>query len=212
MEATRPLKPASDLMIRPAGEALLPAERLWARKQAEQILSEAKTQAQRLLQEVGQRASRLEKKIKQQASNELRHRYVQAIGTLLSWRKREREHLRRVALDAAVAMAQRILRKALELRPDDIEKIVAGVLEESPLDRPLTVVVHPEALSQLATLGRGGDIRFEACAELAPGDCLVLGDFGRIEGRIAVRLEVLRRSLERMAEDVFGDYQEQAIE
>jgi flagellar biosynthesis/type III secretory pathway protein FliH len=212
MEATRPLKQTGGLVIRPAGEALLPAERLWARLQAEQLLGEARIKAQRLLQEAGQRVARLEKKIKQRLSHELRRRHEHTIGALLAWRRREREYLRRAALDAAVAMAQRILRKHLELRPGDIEKIVAGVIEESPLDRPLTVMVHPEALAQLAEVGRAGDVRFEACADLDPGDCLVVGDFGQIEGRITVRLEVLRRGLERMAEDVFNDCDEQAIE
>lgn len=79
-----------------------------------------------------------------------------------------------------------------------LERIIEEALAETPpgSERPLEVSLCPSDLELLEGMGSGPLIEryprvtLRADATLAPGDCLVRGDFGLIDGRMETKLQI----------------------
>ncbi|HJK92757.1 MAG TPA: FliH/SctL family protein, partial [Polyangiaceae bacterium LLY-WYZ-15_(1-7)] len=102
------------------------------------------------------------------------------------------EELRRLA----VAAAERLVHAELALAPERIRDLVGGLLERARRAGDRRLRVHPEdapLLDGLPALAGAERIHDPA---LARGDVILETELGRLDGRLEVRLEALRRALE----------------
>jgi flagellar assembly protein FliH len=110
------------------------------------------------------------------------------------------------ALEVGFLIARRILETELTTSPEPLVALVRStirrlgearklVVKLSPADAEAVQAVltarGPAAVSSVAT----AQIEVAADPSLGRGDCLVEGDVGSVDGRIATRIEELRRAL-----------------
>lgn len=107
-------------------------------------------------------------------------------------------------LELAFGIASRIIRARLELDPTTIREIVAGALEHVRGKRQVVIVVHPDdratleaARAQLDAQAEGARIYIDEDARLERGDCVLETESGRVDARLSVQLDVLKRALAR---------------
>jgi flagellar assembly protein FliH len=110
------------------------------------------------------------------------------------------------ALEVGFLIARRILETELTTSPEPLVALVRStirrlgearklVVKLSPVDAEAVQAVltarGPSAVSSVAT----AQIEVAADPTLGQGDCLVEGDVGSVDGRVATRIEELRRAL-----------------
>ncbi len=199
----------AELAVRQFHCALLPVERSWARKEAERLLQSARNEASRLLEQARSQAEEVWRAALDRGVEQGGEEAARMLAEVLAWRKQEENGLRESVPRLACCLAERLLHQSLRLSPECIRSICRGVLGECPAGMPVVVRLHPQDLALLSQPGPDGgwegQVSFEPCAELGRGDCLVQGGFGQVDGRLEVRLEVLRKALERMAIDEVRD-------
>jgi flagellar assembly protein FliH len=110
------------------------------------------------------------------------------------------------ALAVGFLIAKRILETELTTSPEALVSLVRSTIRRLGDARKLVVKLSPvDAEAMTAVLAARGpaavstvttaQIEVVADAALERGDCLVEGDVGTVDGRIATRLEELRRAL-----------------
>jgi flagellar assembly protein FliH len=110
------------------------------------------------------------------------------------------------ALEVGFLIARRILETELTTSPEPLVALVRSTIRRLGEARKLVVKLAPaDAEAVQAVLAARGpsavstvataQIEVVADASLGRGDCVVEGDVGSVDGRIATRLEELRRAL-----------------
>ena len=106
------------------------------------------------------------------------------------------------ALDLAVEMARRIIGRELQCDPAAVRQGAAAALQAAGRRRALRVRLHPDGVASLrersaslAEATAGAALELVADPALAPGDVVVETEAGRVDGRIASRLESFRAAL-----------------
>lgn len=98
----------------------------------------------------------------------------------------------RQAADLALAVVERILATALELRPELVTGVVAGALRANGARGRITVEVSPDdvELVRAALAGTSVSDRIEVIAQpqVPAGGCIVTSDGGETDARIDVQL------------------------
>jgi len=137
---------------------------------------------------------------------EIAARLAGAIELLQSTAGRLAAEARSDALEIGFLVARRILESELAASPEPLVSLVRSAIRRLGEARQIVVRLCPQdavaidallaarsptAVSSVAT----AQIEVIADAKLARGDCLVEGDLGTVDGRIATRLEELRRAL-----------------
>jgi flagellar assembly protein FliH len=144
------------------------------------------------------------------AEEQLRADIAQRVGTAVDLLRSTAEQLateaRSDAMEVGFLVARRILESELTTSPETMVALVRSAIRRlgearkivvrlSPLDAVAVDAMlaerSPTAVAPLAT----AQIEVIADTTLERGDCLVEGDLGTVDGRIATRLEELRRSL-----------------
>ncbi len=99
---------------------------------------------------------------------------------------------------AAIAATEKLLRTALELRPDLVRAIIADVLDRVRSAKAVTVRVHPsDEADALATAeGAVRAIRIVTDETLTRGGCVVSSELGTIDATVETRLVRLREALQ----------------
>jgi flagellar biosynthesis/type III secretory pathway protein FliH len=107
------------------------------------------------------------------------------------------------ALDLAVEMARRILGQELRCDPAAVGPGALEALRAAGRRRVLRVRLHPESVAHVhqraaADLGGlpGTSLELVADPALSPGDVVVETEAGRVDGRVASRLEGFRAALQ----------------
>lgn len=105
-------------------------------------------------------------------------------------------------VELAFGVAGRLVRERLEVEPGLMASLVAGVLERVRGKRQIVVWVHPAELDALnAARGalvaevEGAALYFEADERVGRGGCVVETEAGRVDARLEVQLDVMRRAL-----------------
>jgi flagellar assembly protein FliH len=155
-----------------------------ATAQAEQIVGEARLEAERTRE-----AARADAEARGRA--EVAALLVRAHAIVDAARDGAEADLKRLA----VAAAERLVHTELELRPERIRDVVRGVIDRAKRATRLLVHVHPDDRALLEGMRELATARIEEDATLARGDCVAQTDLGRLDGRLVVRLEALRRAL-----------------
>jgi flagellar assembly protein FliH len=129
-----------------------------------------------------------------------------AVEQLRTISERLASEARADALEVGFLIARRILETELTTSPEPLVSLVRSTIRRLGEARKLVVKLSPadaEAVNAVltargpATLSSVATVQIEVVAEasLGRGDCLVEGDVGSVDGRIATRVEELRRAL-----------------
>lgn len=193
--------------IRPAAKGLLFAERLQARKQAAEILDSARHEAAEI---VARGQSELERTLESGREQGRARGYAEIArrtAELVRLGKALDRRLKNEAVELACEMCRRILRRELELKPESVAGICAGVIADNRPGNLLTILVHPDdteivrrKLSRLAD-DPVVEIKIESSNRVERGGCVVRGEQGQVDGRLAVQIEELARVIREGLDD-----------
>lgn len=167
-----------------------------ARMQARAIVEEAQAQAAALAREATAEASELRARAEREGREAGEAR---AAALVIEAERRHAQSLdesERELLRLGVGLAERILRKQIELAPERVRDIAAGVLERARRARRRRLHLHPEDVPLLRDLIAPADLtELVADASIERGGCLLESDLGTLDGRLEVQVAELRRAL-----------------
>lgn len=191
-------------IIRPNGHRIIPISVTHAKDRAAEILreadDEAKTLRQAAIEETElQIANAAEKAHADAAQN------AESLLTSIARAKDELVEEMRTELAAlAVDLAGELVGAELKTDPDRIADIVNAALKKFRARGNVQLRLHPDGAALL--LGRHGEdeltlsddmkVRIVPDDSLGPADCLIDTEVGTIDGRLATKLDNLKRSLE----------------
>ncbi|HYD40115.1 MAG TPA: FliH/SctL family protein [Anaeromyxobacter sp.] len=139
---------------------------------------------------------------------EAMQKVAHAVEVLRLQAERLAEQARADALEIGFRVARRILEAELSTSPDAFFSLVRSALQRAGDSRKVSVRVHPQDAKTLAPALAAGTLGVAAAtvevlpdAGLAPGDCIVDTDFGKVDGRLDTRLEELHRAAVAAAEE-----------
>lgn len=137
------------------------------------------------------------------APKELEPRLLAAIETLRLRSERLAEEARADALEIGFMVARKVLEHELSTGPKALFDLIRSAIRKAGESRKITLRLHPQ---DCAVVERASEeqrnsltlakIECVAAPELSPGDCMVEGDLGQVDGRLATRLAELARSIE----------------
>jgi flagellar assembly protein FliH len=183
-----------------------PASERPARSQAQQFaepMDEGEMSVEAMMQE--QLAAAVAE-AEQRLHAEVGSRLGQAVETLRTASERLAAEARADALEVGFLIARRILETELSTSPEPLVALVRSTIRRLGEARKMTVRLSPadaEAVNAiLASRGPAAvssvataQLEVAADASLSRGDVVVEGDVGSVDGRIATRVEELRRAL-----------------
>jgi len=185
-----------------------------ARNEAEAVLEAARAEAELVRQRAfetarqdghEQAAGDLEAEIEQRASQVVEERFGEQLALFTDVTSQLQEldetqlgRWRNTATELAIAIASKLVRRQLDVRPENAAEMIATALQFSAGSRRMEVRLHPEDLemlngdqalavsSGLAALPEG---LLVADGTLERGDCLVQTVDGRVDARLETLLE-----------------------
>lgn len=137
---------------------------------------------------------------------EAMQKVAHAVEVLRLQAERLAEQARADALEIGFRVARRILEAELSTSPDAFFSLVRSALQRAGDSRKVSVRVHPQDARSLAPAIAAGTLGVAAVeivpdGALAPGDCIVDTDFGKVDGRLDTRLDELHRAAAAAAEE-----------
>jgi flagellar assembly protein FliH len=112
------------------------------------------------------------------------------------------EQARSDALEIGFQVARRILEIELSTSPEPLFALIRSAVQRVGESRKVSVRLCPSDLSRVDAGGGKAAmglsiVQLEMISDsaLSPGDCIVDGDFGAVDGRINTRLQELRRTV-----------------
>lgn len=134
-------------------------------------------------------------------------RLVSAIQNLRLQSERFAEQARSDALELGFQVARRILEAELTTSPQPLFALIRSAVQRLGDSRRVVLHLSPGDLARVEEAGGKGtlglavaQIDLVADAALQPGDCLIDGDIGSVDGRITTRLDELRREVSQVVE------------
>lgn len=128
-------------------------------------------------------------------------RVAPAVQVLRLSAERLAEQARGDALEIGFLVARRILEAELSTGPEALFALVKGALKRAGDSRLVRVRCHPSSVQALDGQAAAGQLGVTAATVevvadpgLEPGDVIVDTDFGKVDGRLATRLEELYRA------------------
>lgn len=176
-----------------------------AGERAEAILEDARAEAAALRRDAEREAG-----LVREAAAREGHAEGLARGAAALLRAQARWDERLAGAEAEVAelgleVARRLLAQGLELDPAAVRAAAAAVLQAARGRRRAALRLHPAAAEALGRQAGGLEALARQAAlpslelvpdpSLEPGDAVVETDAGVVDGRVAVRLEAMRRAL-----------------
>jgi flagellar biosynthesis/type III secretory pathway protein FliH len=148
-----------------------------------------------------------------QPGPEFAERLARAVAELRRTGERLAEQMTADALEMAVLIARRIIEGELASNPAALTGLIRSAVARLGESRKIQLRLHPSDAANVEAAGDGGPLAGVAIARveirpdatLSPGDCIVDGEQGTVDGRVATRLEEVRRILTRaLAEEGGG--------
>ncbi|MBW1809808.1 MAG: hypothetical protein JRJ87_16550 [Deltaproteobacteria bacterium] len=196
-----PAEVTKTMNIQSVGTNLLLKERADANLEAARILQKARRTAKAIIIKTRDKVRTARQRGSEEGKKVGYLQIAKHVAQTAYWHEKAFERFMPQMVDLASLLAHRILKKELELNPQSIETICREVIRENrPGDR-LTLFVHPDDLDLLSDTDSdlGSDpwmtIEFEASKKLERGDCIIHGESGRVDGRLKVQIEELRKVL-----------------
>ena len=140
-----------------------------------------------------------------QPGPEFAERLARAVADLRRTGERLAEQMTADALEMAMLIARRIIEAELETKPVALTGLIRSAVARLGESRKIQLRLCPSDAAKVETAGGGGPLAGLAIARveirpdatLSPGDCIVDGEQGTVDGRVATRLEEVRRILTR---------------
>jgi len=148
-----------------------------------------------------------------QPGPEFAARLAKAVAELRRTGERLAEQTTADALEMAILIARRIIEGELKTNPVALTGLIRSAVARLGESRKIQLRLHPSDAANVEAAGDGGPLAGVAIARveirpdatLSQGDCIVDGEQGTVDGRVATRLEEVRRILTRaLAEDEGG--------
>jgi hypothetical protein len=148
-----------------------------------------------------------------QPGPEFAERLARAVADLRRTGERLAEQTTADALEIAMLIARRIIEGELRTNPAALTGLIRSAVVRLGESRKIQLRLHPGDAANVEAAGDGGPLAGVAIARveirpdamLSPGDCIVDGEQGTVDGRVATRLEEVRRILTRaLAEEEGG--------
>ncbi len=182
-------------------ERLLKRRAVEAKAEAERILEEARSEAAAVVEDARREADAVRRKAycdgRERALVEYSELTQQARLRLAEVTSELESDLAELVADCA----RDVLRSELLLRPDIILTTVRNALTKLVQGQRAVLHVHPRDAERLEREPRAWTEHLDEAVELVrddsvePGGCLVRTELGRIDARLDVQLQVLRRCL-----------------
>jgi flagellar assembly protein FliH len=182
-----------------------------AGRRAAQLLAEAETQASQLCRLAEQQGRAAAQAAAEQDLNEKVGRHVHSLVPALGAAVDEIHvakaqwlaHWEKAALDVATAIAARIIRREVERTPDITIALVKEALELAAGSADVQLRMHPDDLAALGSrverligeLGRLGDAKVVADADITRGGCRLDTRFGAIDQQFDSQLARIAQEL-----------------
>lgn len=183
---------------------------LEARSKAETIIAEAEAEAQKIREHAQKVLSEVEavrEKAKKDglAAGEAKglSQVTEKLVRLEAMREKFYKEAEVEIIKLVMAMAEKVIGKIVEERPDVIKDVVRQALERSLGDR-ITVRVNPEDYQTITTqnmefkdvLDRTKRLHFKEDETVAKGGCIVETEVGTIDAQIETQMEAIKKALE----------------
>lgn len=181
------------------------------REQAARILSEAGVQAERIKKQAeidGLKAAQKQHQTKVEAEAAKRMEAAlpvlsAVVGEIQSSREAWLAHWERTGVALAARIAERVLRRELERRPELPLTLMREGLELATSGNTVRIMMHPNDLAVLgpqadqllAELGRLGDAELVGDERIGRGGCRLETRHGSIDQQIAVQLQRIEEEL-----------------
>jgi hypothetical protein len=145
-----------------------------------------------------------------QPGPEFAERLAKAVADLRRTGERLAEQMTADALEMATLIARRIIDGELRTNPVALTGLIRSAVARLGDSRKIQLRLCPSDAAHVEAAGDGGPlagvvsarVEIRPDATLSPGDCIVDGEQGTVDGRVATRLEEVRRILTRaLAED-----------
>ena len=112
------------------------------------------------------------------------------------------QQLAEQAARLAIAIAENVIGKCVEINPTLVKEIAANALKESVVGSNVRLIVNPEdssaieaALSDLKKLTVNASLSIETDPTLTRGGCIVRTDFGEVDSSISTLVEMVKKKL-----------------
>jgi hypothetical protein len=152
-----------------------------------------------------------------QPGPEFAERLARAVADLRRAGERVAEQASADALEMALLIARRILESELAAGPAALNSLIRTAIGRLGESRTIQLRLNPGDAAAVRAAGEGGEdgkgvkdikdgavgglslarVEIRADAALSPGDCIVDGEHGTVDGRLATRLDEVRRILTR---------------
>jgi flagellar assembly protein FliH len=132
---------------------------------------------------------------------EVMERVAHAVEVLRLLSDRLAEQARSDALEIGFQVARRVIEAELQTSPETLFALVRSALRRAGDARKIMIRLHPEDARVVGATVASGDLAVSvARVEVQPdptlerGDCLVETELGEVDGRLATRLDELKRA------------------
>jgi hypothetical protein len=147
-----------------------------------------------------------------QPGPEFAARLAKAVAELRWNGERIAEQATADALEMALLIARRIIETELTTNPEALSGLIRSAIGRLGESRKIHLRLCPADAAAVDAAGEGGPlagltiarVEVQADAKLSPGDCVVDGEHGTVDGRVSTRLEEVRRILTRALADEDG--------
>jgi len=141
-----------------------------------------------------------------QPGPEFTKRLALAVADLRRTGERLAEQATADSLEMALLIARRIIEAELSTGPATLTGLIRSAIGRLGESRKIQVRLHPSDAEAVET-AEGADealagmtlarVEIRADATLSPGDCIIDGEHGTVDGRLSTRLDEVRRTLSR---------------
>jgi flagellar biosynthesis/type III secretory pathway protein FliH len=147
-----------------------------------------------------------------QPGPEFAERLAKAVGELRRTGERLAEQTTADALEMAMLIARRIIEGELKTNPAALTGLIRSAIGRLGESRKVQLRLHPSDAANVQAAGDAGPlggvsvarVEIRPDATLSPGDCIVDGEQGTVDGRVATRMEEVRRILARALSEEDG--------
>lgn len=193
-----PVLPTTGIVSRKAQEAYA---------HCELILEAAGAEAAAILENARRQAQADRERARAEGYREGLAHWTEAVLRVTEARDSSLRDCERQLIELATSVARKIIGAELSLDPASIVAIVRQALSGVRREKSLTIEVHPSHLEAIRAklkalaeaIGGARDLHVAADSSVEPGGCVVQTEFGVIDARLDVQLEVLRECLLRVS-------------
>jgi flagellar assembly protein FliH len=181
------------------------------RRQAEELVNQAREQAAQMINKAQSQVDQIKKQAFDEGALEIRlqseeqmHRIATMIDETQIWRQQILEQSEPAIIKMVQLISKKLFGNGFVLDPGSIEQVVGRAITESNRLGNLRIYINPEDHGLLLSLWQESDLVVNGqkillipSQNILRGGCFVEGEFGVVDSRVDVQLELLESELNR---------------